>query len=145
MESNTIRNASNFGISVTGNSFLVLLGNEITNNRSGIAATFGAGIRLGVRLFTDDPTPNVIANNAGSGMLGGIGVLIVDNSNASILGGNRILGNNIGVVVAQSGHAQVAGNEITGNQIGIFTNSNGSLLLPFAENPNPSSRRSTPG
>jgi hypothetical protein len=77
-------------------------------------------------------------NNRGTARpLGGNGVLVADNATVSIVGGNEISGNNIGVLVALAGYAQVAGNKITANQIGILTASNATVLLPFASNDNP--------
>jgi parallel beta-helix repeat protein len=138
IEDCSIHNASSFGVSVQSSSFGVLLGNTITNNASGVAALFGAGLRVGFRKFSDIPRPNLIADNRGAARpLGGNGVLVADNATASIIGGNEISGNNIGVLVALSGYAQVAGNEITENQIGILTASNATLLLPFASSTNP--------
>jgi len=137
LEFNTIRNASAFGVSVTGNSFLVLLGNEITQNTSGVVAAFGAGMRVGFRSANEPPTPNLIADNAGSGLTSGVGILVSDNATAQILGGNTISGNNVGIFVAQAGYSQIAGNEISGNQIGILSSTNAAILLPFADNPNP--------
>jgi len=138
LESNIVSGATNFGLSVSGNSFMVLLGSTVTRNNSGIAVTFGAGLRLGVRNFTDpNPMPNVISNNRGSGLISGVGVLVSDNASASMLGGNTISGNNVGVFVAQAGHAQIAGNQISGNQIGVLSSTNGSVLFAFAAHPNP--------
>lgn len=132
VESNTVRNAANFGVSAATNSFLVLLGNTITENGAGgVIALSGSTIRIGVRFFTDTPIPNLIANNLG------FGVVVISNSTSQILGGNTISGNNVGIGVADGGAIRVAGNEIGGNQVGIFSDNGATVQLALASNPNP--------
>jgi len=132
IEANTIRNATNFGISIGFGSFGTVLGNVVSDNGvGGILALEGGSMQVGANGFFAEVIPNRVENNVS------FGVIAIGNSNAVVLGGNQIRGNGVGVFVADGAQARVAGNEISGNNIGIFTDRGGVVQLPLAANPNP--------
>lgn len=129
LERNTLRNAANFGISVAGNSYVELLGNTIKDNGlGGVIGLNGAELVFGTRTGFDTPDPNVIADN------GRLGVVLIGNAGARLLGGNTISGHELGVLVQDGAQAQIAGNIIDGNGIGIFLEAGGVVQLPFVSN-----------
>jgi hypothetical protein len=129
LEQNTFRKASNFGLSVAGNSHVVMLGNTITDNGlGGVIGLNGAELVFGTRTSFDAPDPNVIADN------GRLGVVLIGNAGARLLGGNTISGHDLGVLVQDGAQAQIAGNIIDGNGIGIFLEAGGVVQLPFVTN-----------
>jgi len=132
IEGNTLRNATNFGISIGFGSFGTVLGNVVSDNAvGGILALEGGSMQVGANGFFSEVIPNLVENNTS------FGVIAIGNSNAVVLGGNRITGSNVGVLVADGAQARVAGNEIFGNNIGILTDRGGVVQLPVTGNPNP--------
>jgi hypothetical protein len=129
LENNTFRKATNFGISVAGNSHMVMLNNTIKDNGlGGVIGLNGAELVFGTRTSFDAPQPNVIADN------GRLGVVLIGNAGARLLGGNTISGHELGVLVQDGAQAQIAGNIIDGNGIGIFLEAGGVVQLPFVSN-----------
>lgn len=129
IESNSIRNATNFGVSAAGNSNVVLLDNTITNNGlGGIIGLSGVEYGIGTRIAFDPPRPNIIADN------GRIGLVLISNAAARVLGGNIITGHSLGIIVQDGAQARIAGNTIDGNDIGIFLDAGGTVQLPLVAN-----------
>lgn len=132
IESNTIRNAQNFGISAAANSVVTILDNVVdSNNFGGVIGLTGARLVIGSATGFSPPRPNVISDNAN------VGVVVVSNASAMVLGGNTISGHRVGIQVMDGGQSRIAGNLIDGNDIGIFVDAGGNVQLPVAVNPVP--------
>lgn len=132
IESNIIRNAQNFGISAASNSVVVILDNVVDDNGfGGIIGLTGARLIIGTETSFSPPKPNAITNNTR------VGVVVVSNASATILGGNTIAGHGVGVQVLDGGQSRIAGNVIEDNSIGIFVDSGGKVQLPVPSNPVP--------
>jgi parallel beta-helix repeat protein len=130
IESSTIRNAQNFGISAATNSNVALLGNTISDNGlGGIIGLSGAELSVGSLIAFDAPRPNLIADN------GQFGMVLASGAGAQVLGGNTISGHDLGIAVQSASHARIAGNVIADNDIGIFLDSGANVQLPLAANP----------
>lgn len=132
IESNLIRNASNFGISVAANSDVTVLDNVISDNQyGGIIGLSGARLAIGTVTSFEPPRPNVIAGNAR------VGLVLISNATAMVVGGNTISGHQLGLLVQDGGQARVAGNVIADNDIGLFVDAGGNVQLPVPSNPVP--------
>ncbi len=132
VESNVLRNATNFGVSVGFRSFATLLGNTITDCiAGGVLVISGSTAQIGIDTFNGIPSPNTISDNVTAG------IIVAGGSQAEILGGNTISNNNLGVLAVDTSVARVAGNQISGNNIGILVDRGGVVQLPLPANPNP--------
>ena len=124
VDGSTIRNAQNFGLSVSTLSYLVLTDNTIADNGlGGMVVLAGSEITVGAVRFFDPPQPNTFANN------GPFGMGLAAGSGARILGPNVFTGNNVGIGVVTGSQARIVGNVIDGNGIGVFVDSGANVQL----------------
>ena len=131
VESNTIRNAARFGVSVASNAVATLTDNELSDNQlGGMIGLTGAQLVVGVRSVFEPPLPNTFRGTANTG----IGIVVVGGAGATILGGNLITGHNLGILVQDASNARIAGNLIDGNRIGVLVDHGGSVELPTVGN-----------
>jgi parallel beta-helix repeat protein len=117
IDGNTVQQSSAPGISVIRHASARIVNNTIENSASnGIEVEETSYARIGFSTFGDPtPSPNIIQNN------GGEGILVVLGASASIFG-NKILTNaGNGVRVARGAHVEIGSNDIAGNaQDGIL-------------------------
>lgn len=130
IESNAIRNATNFGVSVAAASDVTIVDSVIEDNQyGGIIGLHASRLAIGTSNVFSTPSPNVITNNAR------VGLVLISNSTAMVVGGNTISGHGVGILVQDGGQARVAGNHIDDNDVGVFVEAGGNVQLPLLSNP----------